>query len=86
LSNIGLTEIVVSIISATMAGGLSYIIQIKKNRRDDFSSLIEVYQSDNSRLRNEVEKLNSKIEKLEQENYSITEEIRFLRNLLDKQP
>lgn len=68
LSEIGLSEVIIAIISALGAGGLSFVVALKKNKRDDFAALIKTYSDDNARLREEISKLSERIDELEIQN------------------
>lgn len=65
LEGLGVSEIVIAIISAIGAGGLTFILGLRKNKRDDFNALISTWEKDNLRLREEVQRLDKRIQDVE---------------------
>jgi hypothetical protein len=65
--DIGVTEILVTALGILGGGGgvFSLITSLKKNKRDDFSEIVEMLKEDNARLRADLEKMKTEMAEME---------------------
>jgi PAS domain-containing protein len=65
--DIGVTEILVTALGILGGGGglFSLVTSLKKNKRDDFSEIVEMLKEDNARLRADLEKMKTEMAEME---------------------
>ena len=52
-------------------GILTFITNARKNRRDDFTAIVEVLQKENQKLRDRLDELEAKIQALDEQRVSL---------------
>lgn len=72
-----MTENILSILTAAVGGGLitkllSFFLDKKKQRKDDFETIIAVFKEDNERLRQSEALLKLRVQELEEKILSLT--------------
>lgn len=79
----GLTEMIATGVGGAALGGiLTFITNARKNRRDDFTAIVEVLQKDNQSLRDRLLQMESRISHLEGERAALLVQIDKLQAMI----
>lgn len=74
------------IISALLGAGggsvLTFIVSMRKNRRDDFIAIVEILQKDNALLREKIVTLEDRLLTLEKEKIELVRQVVELQKML----
>lgn len=70
--------------SGLIGAVLTYLISSKKEKREDFDTIVDVLQEENERLREENEKLRERIRHLEADNLETKTALKILEMKVEK--